>query len=282
MLANLDLIKVSEALRSVEGLAEWDIDSVSAKLSHAATTFLAADLRSSDLAVELEFTEPEGHGIMDLVKVDRHSASCSIVDWKSGESVDKPNFTTMLKESWQTLMYLGLGGEWLRRERGLELRYIEYRCIGDPETLDHVPPTKVVQVQWAPWYLAKARQQLAQVERTMLTLSPLEPWPQNKPWQCHKGSRSGASCPYWLDCTSPEGYVLPAETIERLKTVGWTAPVSKSSVGTMLECPELYRRTKVLGDPRGDSTHAQRLGNSFHAGAQVLWGLAWEKRKEFL
>ena len=102
----------------------------------------------------------------------------------------------------------------------------------------------------------------------MATLATRDTWPQNKPSACGQYNQT---CPFKPDCdngTQPR-YLLPAEEIQ----------LSYSGAGRFLSCPERYRRMKHAENGI-DGTDATRLGNSFHAGAEELWRLAFEKYGE--
>lgn len=267
LFSRLDLDAVAEVLRSHK-LPEIEYDMMAAKVMVMAETYMIPDLRDAVFVEsELEFTN-ESHGFIDLV-IAKRDGSCGIYDWKTTGSIDTSNFLDLQRNSWQTTLYLGLASDWLKQQYGLDVQFMEYRCIDDDNKL------KSIRIPYSPEQRVDALLQLDSVQKMYNALSPFDMWPRSKPYTCYKGARgSGATCPHFITCVAKPTNPVTGPDIAVWQRYVVNPPKSKSSVGSFLECPERFRREKLLQVPGHKSIEAA-LGNAFHDCMQVLYKQAF-------
>lgn len=268
---HIDLAEVQAALNSEPSLSYVDVLMLGTRLQKAATLWLVGDMESQALWTEQEFDFPQAHGIMDIVRV--ADGVGSIVDWKTTHSIDRPNFVEEIKADTQSALYLVYGGEWLRDRLGVDPQFIEYRCLDDKGLV------KSFKVPYDRAVLEDALVQVRAVQHSYLGLKNLEVWPRNKPRSCFMGSKSGATCPFWTDCTEmtmPRGTVPVGE-----RSFEEMLPRSKSGIKDFQRCNELFRRTRLLGGGHAEG-YELSMGQAFHKAASTLWDAAWKVREVIL
>lgn len=257
LLERINLELVHEAIMAT-GIKPWDVDSIVERVLLAADLWLLDDLKSGKILVEQEY-DLVSKGIMDLVLIHDKDGATGIVDWKTTGNLKRPNYIEEVKSDFQTVLYLAHGGDWLEREHGVRPQYIEYRA------LDEAGEYRSVRVQASSSDHDNADNQVWSVQSAYQGLINDPIWPRNKPRACFIGSKVGPTCPYYSDCsnlTMPRG--VGEGSFFDLR------PRSKSSMKSFMECPEKYRRTKLLGDV-GASSDAIKAGEAFHSGIESIY-----------
>ena len=288
LLRTLDLTKVQALIRDpVWNLHEDEITEVSRRVLRAADLWLMDDLQADLGIVEWYWKNPGGgSGIMDLVKITGDKAE--LVDYKNTKNLSEPTFKNRLKYSLQTGQYLGEGLEAVGRVAGRPLTItkavIQYRVFDDPTWERPVGNVVVVPVNYDERMVRRAEVTLDQARRNYLHISGVQtshpnlgPWPQHMPDACLKYWEREPKCPFWYDCTEGKEPLIPPDKIVNLSRI----PTSKSSVGLFRECPERYRREKIMeGTTAG--TFQQNMGSAMHAGVAEVWAQAFEKYDKLL
>jgi len=261
ILESIDLALVNEAILAT-GIRPWDIDSIVERVMLAADLWLLDDLKADKILVEQEY-DLVSKGIMDLVLIGTEDGKCGIIDWKTTGNLKRPNYIEEVKSNFQTSFYLAHGGDWLEENYGVRPEYLEYRVLdGEGEYRSFRVETKATDKE-------DANRQLWTVGTQFEALLEDEVWPRNRPRACFIGSKAGPTCPFYSDCTNmtmPRGAVHPDPTVKLEDLI----PRSKSSVSSFIECPERFRRTKILGyqAPAADAILA---GEAFHIGMESIY-----------
>lgn len=261
---------VRDAIRA-ELTDETLVDMTVDLIVNAADRFLVSDLTEYDRAeVELPWSVDGARGTFDLVLVDG-SGRVKIVDWKTAPGNLPPNYADEHRESWQTYMYLGYGREWLAGRGYGTVEVMDYRIVSRDEKGS---ACRVLTVPFEARFRSLAEGQLLAVSAAYATLTTVAShWPKRLPYQCFKGSRGGATCPWWGDCTHGTEPLVALTVAE----IDAARPERKSWIGQFLDCPERYRRDVVLG--HGDEgSYAVTLGAAFARGVEVLWREAFRVR----
>lgn len=265
LLNNLDLAEVQQRIKET-GIKSWDIDSIVERVLLACDLWLLNDLKAGTILVEQEY-DLVSKGILDLVLIHDKDGATGIVDWKSTKNVKRPNFIEETKASFQTSLYLAHGGDWLEREYGVRPTYIEYRA------LDEDGEYRSFRVEVEPWTHKSADTQVVSVYTSYLELANSPSWPQNRR-ACFVGSKAGPTCPFYKDCTEMTMPTTPTEF-----DLAWDLrPRSKSSMQAFIECPERFRRTKILGEGEFPASDAILAGEAFHAGLESIYTQAIKLR----
>ena len=276
--------QIKEEIRKTP-LLEFEYDEVANLLVLAADLYLQSDLRYADALFEQEWEQDGLVGVFDIVLIAPSLPKweqAKIVDWKTTSNVDRPNHGEEIKNDIQTSMYLGPGSVWLDQKYGILPKFLEYRALdyrlqdklflehGDQS--QHTGHSKVYTVERKPVHLALARAMKASSDAMYGALRDFAVWPQRRR-QCYA---YGDTCPFIDDCNN---LTMPKDPID-FDTWFEATPHSKSSLASFLECPEKYRRTRVLGAEAGD-TSAINVGEAFHAGARILWSEAFKRKGTF-
>ncbi len=269
LLEKLDLVKVREDMLTCEAKVPlFEYDELTRKLLLAADLWLQDDILACR---EMHFELSLDHVVkmvLDQVRVLK-TGKVILGDWKTTGDVKRPNYAEEIRESFQSSLYLEYGGAALAGLGIAQPDYIEYRCLDDK---GHVSTVTKLWVPQKTQYDAAA--QVNHVNKMYEALADAAVWPRRRPKACFKGGQSGPTCAFYDDCcnmTMPLG-TGGADLVA-------LAPRSKSSLNEFLECPERYRRTKILG-AKGWESRESLAGTVFHAGAASLWKQAWERRME--
>lgn len=273
LLANLDQPVISAAIRTVK-LEEHEYDTVSSIIMRAVDGFLADDLLAwDDCRVELTAEDGDFSWTFDLVLLRKTSgvSEAKIIDWKTTTATSfQPNYAAEHEHSWQTFMYFGFGAPWLEENYGASTWEMQYRALSPTATKIITVP---VDAELQRVYRVNSQKQLEGVAAmySALVASRSPSWPRTLPFPCHKGSRAGATCPFWYDCTH-DSAPLVAITDTQVIT---GKPLRRSHVNQFLECPERYRRAVVLGDRLGSSNYDMDIGQATTAGLAEIWSQAF-------
>jgi len=260
LLEAIDLAQVNEAIIAT-GIRPWDVDSIVERVLLATDLWLLDDLKADKLLVEQEY-DLVSKGILDLTLIGTPEGKTAIVDWKTTGNLKRPNYIEEVKSDFQSSLYLAHGGDWLEREYGVRPDYLEYRV------LDEAGEFRSFRVEARASDREDADTQIWTVKSSFDGLLEEEVWPRNRPRACFIGSKAGPTCPYYKDCcdmTMPKTNLLT--TIDGLMDL---IPRSKSSMKSFLECPEKFRRTKLLG-ATFTSSDAILAGEAFHAGMESIY-----------
>ena len=261
LLESLDLIQANEAIIAT-GIKPWDLDSIVERVMLACDLWLLDDLKADKILVEQEY-DLYSKGILDLILIGTPEGKCGIVDWKTTGNLKRPNFIEEIKSDFQSSLYLAHGGDWLEKEYGVRPAYIEYRVLD--ENMEY----RSFKVEAKVSDREDANTQLMAIGASFEGLLEDEVWPRNRPRACFIGSKAGPTCPFYRDCmdmTMPRGVVNPDPAV----TLDSLVPRSKSSMKSFLECPERFRRTKILGGTT-PSSDAILAGEAFHSGMESLY-----------
>lgn len=273
-------------------LPEYEYEGIAQRILLMADIFLEADLKSAkELLVEYSFDNVV-RGIFDVVRVD-HNDRTVIIDWKTTGNVDRPNYADEVRNENQTSFYLSYGGDDLVSRTGLpEPSYLEYRCVDEKP---HYRTKKGEEYEAAPGHVlvfqelngpGRAQEAMAQVEAVdeqYISQLGLPVWVRNKPKACFTGgwADKGPTCAFFEDCrnmTMPTGTGLltPEELFDK-------RPRSKSSIKDFVDCPERFRRLRLLKEGALVQKPLPILkGEAFHAGIAEIYRQAWELKKENL
>ncbi len=270
LLEKLDLVKVREDMLACEAKVPlFEYDELTRKLLQAADLWLQDDILACR---EMHFELSLDHVVkmvLDQVRVLK-TGKVILGDWKTTGDVKRPNYKDEIKEEFQSSLYLTYGGQILETMGIAQPEYIEYRCLDDKGGV--VTATKLWDSIRTPF---DAESQYRAICEHYDSQQKLTVWERRRPKACFKGGQSGPICPFYDDCIDMK---MPQEIIP-LETIKAMAPRSMSSMKAFLECPEQFRRTKLLGAPRWSSRESL-AGTVFHAGAASLWKQAWERRVE--
>lgn len=268
LLNSIDLNVVHEAIEA-SGIQPWDVDSIVSRVLKACDLWLLNDLKAGKILVEQEY-DLVSKGILDLILIPDKDGVCGIVDWKTTGSVKRPNYIEETKAEFQSSLYLAHGGDWIEKEYGVRPQYIEYRAF------DEAGESRSFRVPWAESCRRDADEQVSTIgevynalwDNLDNTIIESSNWPRNRPKTCFTGSKGGPTCPFYKDCTNmtmPLG--LGSKTSEELYQL---RPRSKSSMKNFLECPEKFRRNKILGADGGGSD-AMKAGVAFHSAMESVY-----------
>lgn len=283
ILSQLDLNQTHAAVHSVV-MPEFEYQDIVTRILHAADIFLEKDLvESKALIVEHNFDNVV-RGIFDIVKVS-HEDKTVIIDWKTTTDVKRPNFADETRNEFQTSFYLSFGGEELVTKLGFEApAYLEYRCIDEKEQWRTkngeqylAAPANVLVFQELnhPGRFADATAQLNAVHAQYDSqVSLIGPWARNRPRACFKGWEKGPQCPFFDDCSN---MTMPLLTEEHDVN---HYPRSKSAIKDFIECPEKFRRLRVLKEIENIQKPLPVLrGEAFHEGIADLYQQAWDLKE---
>ena len=282
ILARLDLERVQQKVHETI-LPEFEYEGVATRILHAADLFLEDDLESDQMLVEYDF-DMVARGIFDLVLVKGDKAK--IVDWKTTGSLDRPNALEEIRHESQSSLYLTYGAEDLVTKLGIpEPTVLDYRVIDErpimrtkngQEYVAAPAHVSLISVAKESWTATDAMTLMATTEQQFLALWDMPVWTRRRPKACFVGYERGPVCPFWEDCTH---MTMPAGNggLVALDKV----PRSKSAIKDFLECPERYRRLRVLGAETSVQKPLPILkGEAFHAGIADIYEQAWELKQK--
>lgn len=286
ILEQIDLEAVQQAVHSVV-LPEWEYSSIAERIIHATDIFLEEDLKTAKtLLIEHEFDNVV-RGIFDLVHVN-HNDKCKIIDWKTTGDVKKPNYGDTLRSEFQSSFYLSFGGEDLVSRMGLPVpEYLEYRCVDEKEvwrTKDKqdylAAPANVATFTVLNGDIQRqdALAQIDAIDFMYETQMTLPVWTRNRPKACFTGYEKGPTCPFFEDCTH---MTMPGMTEEDSQRLWDKRPRSKSAIKDFLDCPEKFRRLRILNEKENIQKPLPILkGESFHAGIASIYQQTWILKQE--
>ena len=169
------------------------------------------------------------------------------IDWKTGGNIDGA-WIDQHRRSWQWKLYC-LASGWSK---------LEYRILETPVSSVPVIRKLVLELTDKEAALTSTwlEQQFEQMDRLLTYTAP---WPRAmNPLICRAYRRE---CPYYNDCS---GITWPAEIpiINRL---------SYSSITSMNECPEKFRREHLVRIEETGNTYKKDLGSAIHAGVSEIY-----------
>ncbi len=279
---------VMEAIRS-RPLPEFDYDSIVDLVILACDLYLEDDLKADFLLVEREWDSGASKGVFDLVKV--MGPKTRVIDWKTTGDASKPNLGDELKEEFQSSFYLSQGGQDLVSKEALPPpERIEYRVLDAKEEVKQLvggpvlvkTHAKLFTKDWTPSTEDDALSQLEAASALYASQLGLQVWARNRPRACFKGGGQarGPSCPFWDDCTA---MTMPRGTALTQVELWDKRPRSKSAVKDFMECPERFRRTRLMGlEGEALTSRAILMGEAFHEAVAVVWQRAWDLRHQLL